>query len=225
MYYIPKKGRGEWKNGPKWVKSRCPGARERDMSLKPGQDISNVFRPNDPPPWYNLDAPRFDRARTDEENVQETNRRKKAREKFLKKKQLEDPLATLTPQEVEQFQTSDPTDYPLIPGTHTHTTHTTHHTLYTHTTGYVGSPKGAKQMLWELGHWQPGLTLACCRRILKQLPDFKLETSELSNLWRNRGHGFELGVKCHPEMAGCGVEYCWGKVFACLYVRVVVCVC
>ena len=78
-------------------------------------------------------------------------------------------------------------------------------------------------MLWELGHWQPGLTLACCRKILKQLPDFKLETSELSNLWRSRGHGFEVGVKCHPEMAGCGIEYCWGKV--CLHVRVVVCVC
>ena len=44
------------------------------------------------------------------------------------------------------------------------------------------------------------------------MPDFKLETSELSNLWRARGHGFELGVKCHPEMAGCGIEYCWGKV-------------
>ena len=121
MYYIPKKGRGEWKNGPKWVKSRCRGARERDMSLKPGQAISNVFGPNDPPPWYNLDAPRFDRARTDEENTQETNRRKKTRDKFLKRKQLEDPLATLTPQEEEQFQTSDPTKYPRIPGTHTHT--------------------------------------------------------------------------------------------------------
>ena len=133
MYYIPRKGRGDWKNGPKWVKSRCPGARERDMSLKPGDEISYVFGHNDPPPWYNLDAPRFDRARTDEENVQETNRRKKAREKFLKKKQLEDPLATLTPQEVEQFQTSDPTDYPLIPGTHTHTPHTPHTTHYIHT--------------------------------------------------------------------------------------------
>ena len=44
------------------------------------------------------------------------------------------------------------------------------------------------------------------------MPDFRLETSELSNLWRERGHGFELGVKCHPEMAGCGIEYCWGKV-------------
>ena len=78
--------------------------------------------------------------------------------------------------------------------------------------GYVGSPKGAKQMLWERGLWRTGLTLPCCKKILKELPDFKLETSELSNLWRDRGQGFELGVKCHPEMAGCGIEYCWGKV-------------
>ena len=78
--------------------------------------------------------------------------------------------------------------------------------------GFVGSAKGGKQMLWERGHWRSGLTLACVRKILKEMPDFKLETSELCNLWRGRGHGFELGVKCHPEMAGCGIEYCWGKV-------------
>ena len=153
---------------------------------------------------------------------QETNRRKKAREKFLKKKQLEDPLATLTPEEEAQFQTSDITKYPRIPGTHTpHTHHTTPHTSQTSHTGYVGSPKGAKQMLWELGHWQPGLTLACCKRILRQLPDFKLETSELSNLWRSRGHGFEVGVKCHPEMAGCGLNIAGARcVCACLCVFV-----
>ena len=72
MYYIPRKGRGEWRNGPKWVKSRCPGAREKDMSAKPGGAISYVYGPNDPPPWYDLDASRFARARTDEENVQVT---------------------------------------------------------------------------------------------------------------------------------------------------------
>ena len=210
MYFMPKKGRAEWANGPKWIKSRVPGARERDMALKTGDEISYVFAANDPPPWYQLDAPRFARARTEKEILQETNRRIKAREKLLEKKQLEDPLATLTPQEEQQFQTHDTTKYPPIPGTraraHTHHTHTPH-TTHTAHTGYVGSPKGAKQMLWELGHWQHGLTLACCKKILRELPDFKLETSELSNLWRNRGHGFELGVKCHTEMAGCGIEY------------------
>ena len=78
--------------------------------------------------------------------------------------------------------------------------------------GYIGEAKGAKQMLWERGHWRPGLTLPCCRKMLKDMPDFRLETSELCNLWCERGHGFQLGVKCHPEMAGCGIEYCWGTV-------------
>ena len=117
MYYIPRKGTGEWVRGPKWVKERCRGAREKNMALKPGQRITNVFGPNDPPPWYDLNAQRYPRARTDDEILQETVRRKKARKKYLRKKQLDDPLAVLTPQEEEQFQTSDPTKYPMIPGT------------------------------------------------------------------------------------------------------------
>ena len=120
MFYVPRKGSGEWLNGPKWVHRRCRGVRAKDMSLKPGHVIHNVFGPNDPPPWYDLNAPRFPRPRTDEENVKETNRRKKLREKFLEKKQRQDPLATLTPQEEEQFQTSDPSKYPPIPGNSIH---------------------------------------------------------------------------------------------------------
>ena len=117
MLYVPRKGRGQWKRGPKWVAKRCTGVREKDMSLKEGQTISNIFNPEDPPPWYDLNAQRYPRARTDDEILQETARRKKARKKYLRKKQLDDPLAVLTPQEEEQFQTSDPTKYPMIPGT------------------------------------------------------------------------------------------------------------
>ena len=102
-------------NGPKWVKSRCSGAREKDMSAKPGAAISYVYGVNDPPPWYDLDASRFARPRTDKENVQETNRRKKAQEKLLKRKQQEDPLATLSPEEEESLQTNDTSKYPRIP--------------------------------------------------------------------------------------------------------------
>ena len=182
------------------------------MALKAGQRISNIFGPNDPPPWYDLNAQRFPRARNADEILQETNRREKARQKFLEKKQLEDPLAVLTPKEEEQFQTSDPRKYPKIPGLCFFFSHALFFTRCMFVAGFVGSAKGGKQMLWERGHWRSGLTLACVRKILKEMSDFKLETSELCNLWRGRGHGFELGVKCHPEMAGCGIEYCWGKV-------------
>ena len=107
MYYIPKKGTGDWKNGPKWVTKPGRHTKEMDMSLKEGQTVSAVFGPNDPPPWYDLDAPRYARPRTAKEIEKETCRRNKAREKLLEKKQLKDPLATLSPQEQEQFQTSD----------------------------------------------------------------------------------------------------------------------
>ena len=204
------------------------------MALKPGQRISNIFGPNDPPPWYDLNAQRFPRARNADEILQETNRRKKARQKYLEKKQLEDPLTVLTPKEEEQFQTSDPRKYPKIPGLFFFHMHVRMYScMCMFVAGFVGSAKGGKQMLWERGHWRSGLTLACVRKMLKEMPDFKLETSELCNLWRGRGHGFELGVKCHPEMAGCGIEYCWGKVrlplLACLLVvstcMFIVCAC
>ena len=87
-----------------------------DLSLKPNDVIYNVFQPNDPPPWYDLNAPRFARKRTPAEIEKETARRKKMRIAMLKKKRLKDPLATLSAQEEELVQTTDPTKYPLIAG-------------------------------------------------------------------------------------------------------------
>ena len=47
MYFIPHKGRGQWKDGPKWVADPCPGAVEKNMSLKTGDKISHVFGPDE----------------------------------------------------------------------------------------------------------------------------------------------------------------------------------
>lgn len=116
MFYIPDKGSGQWKNGPKWVGRRCRGARELDLSLKTGDVIHNVFQPDDPPPWYDLKAPRYARPRTSAETAKETARRNKLRENMLRKKRLKDPLATLSAQEEEQVQTRDTSKYPLIQG-------------------------------------------------------------------------------------------------------------
>ena len=99
MYFIPGKGCDQWKDGLKWVADPCPGAVEKNMSLKTGDKISHVFGPDDPPPWYDLDAPRFSRPRTDAENAKETKKREKAKAQLLMKKQLTDPLAVLTPLE------------------------------------------------------------------------------------------------------------------------------
>ena len=116
MFYVPRKGCGQWKNGPKWVDRRCRGAKELDLSLKPNDVIHNVFQPDDPPPWYDLSAPRFPRQRTPAEKVKETSRRNKLRASMLKKKRLKDPLATLSAQEEAQVQTRDTSKYPLIQG-------------------------------------------------------------------------------------------------------------
>ena len=99
MHYVPRQGTGEWEHGPKWVKERCRGSRMKNMALKPGQQISNVFGPNDPPPWYDLNAQRFPHTRIDDEILKETSRRETVRWKCLEKKQLDDPLTVLTLQE------------------------------------------------------------------------------------------------------------------------------
>ena len=41
--------------------------------------------------------------------------------------------------------------------------------------------------------------------------DFAEEVNAFQELMRSYGHRAEMSPKCHPEVAGCGVEYCWGK--------------
>jgi hypothetical protein len=97
--------------------------------------------------------------------------------------------------------------------------------------GYVGQAKGIQQVLWERGLWKDKMVMSLSsyelnKRIVarKEVPDpdlnadevlglcadFQLEKSALSEVVEKRGHILLLSVKCHPEMAGCGVEYCWG---------------
>ena len=42
--------------------------------------------------------------------------------------------------------------------------------------------------------------------------DFMDETTELQEIFRLRGHICVTSVRCHPELAGCGLEYSWGKL-------------
>jgi hypothetical protein len=50
-----------------------------------------------------------------------------------------------------------------------------------------------------------------CDRVLAACTDFRLEISALDSLLVANGHLILKGVKCHPEMAGCGVEYIFGS--------------
>jgi hypothetical protein len=94
--------------------------------------------------------------------------------------------------------------------------------------GYVGTGKSLKQILAERGAWDPRMTggqpEAAKRGDVEELPDhliaglalaampdFAVVKSELQEIIEAAGHIFLPGVKCHPEMAGQGIEYSWGK--------------
>jgi hypothetical protein len=94
--------------------------------------------------------------------------------------------------------------------------------------GYVGKPKGMKQIAWERGLHKPecagkmhgdsipeddeskdrSLSL---KYVLSNCWDFAHEKTALQELVESRGHILRMCVKGHPELAGVGVEYSWGK--------------
>ncbi|CAN0536152.1 unnamed protein product, partial [Ectocarpus sp. 12 AP-2014] len=47
-------------------------------------------------------------------------------------------------------------------------------------------------------------------KVLQALPDFKNKRTALQHLVESRGHILLLSPKCHPEVAGVGIEYSWG---------------
>jgi len=77
--------------------------------------------------------------------------------------------------------------------------------------GYVREEKGLKQYVWERGWYVDGMTTDQMRDALGACPDFKNESSKLEKLFREAGHILEMSPKGHPELAGVGVEYSWGK--------------
>ena len=42
-------------------------------------------------------------------------------------------------------------------------------------------------------------------------PYIQITCSALQDFVESRGHILILSPKCHPELAGCGIEYSWGK--------------
>ena len=107
--------------------------------------------------------------------------------------------------------------------------------------GCMGQAKGKKQVLWEWGLWKEGMILtiddtdergrsqdlsmdhtlqvssSLCGRVCwltsswQACTCFATEETALQHLVQSRGHILMMSVKGHPEMAGCGIEYCWGK--------------
>ena len=82
-------------------------------------------------------------------------------------------------------------------------------------------------MLFETGWWRAGMVCSMTKAkqqatarandtigdlVLRQRADFKAEKTDLEKLFISRGHILVITPKCHPELAGQGIEYDWGKV-------------
>ena len=76
--------------------------------------------------------------------------------------------------------------------------------------------KGVRQLLWERGFPIAGddgkyLHGDHLRETLANCEDFKNEVGALEKLVLDRGHILLMSPKGHPELAGSGIEYVWGK--------------
>jgi hypothetical protein len=68
------------------------------------------------------------------------------------------------------------------------------------------------QVLLERGLYTPGMTKDQAKAALSKCGDFKNEMSVLETFLVDRGHLLLVSPKCHPELAGCGIEYMLGKI-------------
>ena len=75
----------------------------------------------------------------------------------------------------------------------------------------VGEAKGMRQILWERGFDVSEMKGEDMRKALAECSDFKSEVGALERSVIERGHILLMSPKAHPELAGLGIEYCWGK--------------
>ena len=96
--------------------------------------------------------------------------------------------------------------------------------------GWMGKPKGALQILYERGFIDPEKEISyytmegkvdafgnkiddsSLKLMLKQLPDFINEQTLLQYNANKIGASVDLTPKCHPEIAGEGIEYMWAYI-------------
>ncbi len=98
--------------------------------------------------------------------------------------------------------------------------------------GWVGKPKGMRQVLWERGLLDPEVTYVAKLRkddpnydekkeygaVLADCTDFLNEKTSLMYLGERLGVEVDRSTKSHPELAGEGIEYSWGRA-KCVYRR------
>lgn len=95
---------------------------------------------------------------------------------------------------------------------------------------YVGKAKGIDQVLFERGLLDPSAKYTLDGKLdkfgnlipgtstkvmLSSCSDFKNQPNLLQELVQQRGHILLSSPKCHPELAGDGIEYAWGHSKRC----------
>ncbi|CAM9660150.1 unnamed protein product [Ectocarpus sp. 12 AP-2014] len=164
----------------KWSTEFTEGAEVYDMKLKVGDTQTSTFAAGSPPPFYEWDAPR-----KDVKVARKAKRKSKAGAGVGAGDVAADGAGTKPRDKIKE--------------------------------GYEGKAKGSKQYLWERGWWKEGMNASVgiadeknVEKVLQALTDFESERTALQYLVESRGHILLLSPKCHPEIAGVGIEYSWG---------------
>ena len=64
--------------------------------------------------------------------------------------------------------------------------------------GYIGKPKGLKQIIFERGLWKNKMNLQDMQKKLGECCDFKEELGEIGQTYFHQGNIMLLSPKCHP---------------------------
>ena len=168
-----------------------------NVKLNEGDTQYMVFKEENLPPWYAPNTPK-------EDTPTGVMVPKKCKKKERK---------TKTAQLMTGGQVQSPAEEVLVPGM---------------TAGYVDKAKGFKDVLFERGLLNPANLGAysihgtkgaggvvdestSLLSLMAKCEDFKTETTAMHELMAVLGIGMEQSPKGHPELAGRGMEYCWGK--------------
>ena len=161
-----------------------------DVKIKVGDTQLMVFKEGDLPPHYALDTPALDTPTGVPVQPRKAKRKRNACAKLMGGAIAEETL-------------------PMVPGVRA---------------GYVGKAKGLLDVLFERGWIDPSIkyTMKGCAAvgkkqsgslelIMAKCEDFISEVTAMHELMELLGVEMDQTPKGHPEIAGRGVEYDWGK--------------
>ena len=158
-----------------WHKQASAGTTPFDCRVNEGQVYHPQFLKR-VPPFYSLGESHHATPMTESQKQAAHRKRERKIKKLRDKKRhdLADPEAELSASEMPE---EEPLEKP----------------------GYLGKPKGMRQLMWERGIRQDGMTGPALTNAISQLPDFLNEKSVLFTCWTEGGHGTLETIKCHPE--------------------------